>query len=74
MCHCLPEKTLALGGATLDVKDLAPGTYRVQWWDTRLGKAVKEERVSPSGGVLRLAVPTFARDIACKIVPGPTNL
>ncbi len=63
----------AIAGATLDIKDLAPGTYRVQWWDTRLGKAVKEERVSPSGGVLRLAVPTFARDIACKIVPGPTN-
>ncbi|MHC4180557.1 MAG: DUF5060 domain-containing protein [Planctomycetota bacterium] len=58
-----------ISGATLEVKDLAPGTYRVQWWDTRQGKTVKEEERSPSAALLRLAVPTFARDIACKIVP-----
>lgn len=56
-------------GATLEVKNLAPGTYRVQWRDTREGKIVGEERPSRSAGVLRLAVPAFSRDIACRIVP-----
>ncbi len=58
-----------ISGATLEIKGLDPGAYRVQWWDTRQGKAVKEERLSPSAGILRLAAPTFDRDIACKIVP-----
>jgi hypothetical protein len=58
-----------ISGATLDIKDLAPGTYRVQWWDTSQGKTVKEERLSSSAGILRTDVPTFARDVACKIVP-----
>lgn len=64
--HVTPEP---IGKATLEVKDLAPGTYRVLWWDTDQGKSVKEERLTPSVGVVRLAVPTFAKDLACKIVP-----
>jgi hypothetical protein len=58
-----------ISGATVEVKDLAPGTYTVQWWDTSQGKVLKEVRRSPAAGVLRLEVPTFDRDIACRIVP-----
>jgi hypothetical protein len=58
-----------ISGATLEIKGLAPGTYRVQWCDTSQGKTIREERLSPSAGTLRAEVPTFARDIACKIIP-----
>ena len=54
-------------GAALEVPGLAPGSYRVTWWDTRRGKTVKEEKSSAAKGTLRLRVPAFSRDIACKI-------
>jgi len=54
-------------GATLEIPGLTPGSYRVTWWDTRLGKTVKETKSSAGQGTLRLRVPTFSRDIACKI-------
>ena len=50
------------------VKDLAPGKYRVQWWDTQAGKVSKETSIAVSGPTLRLVVPAFDRDIACKII------
>jgi hypothetical protein len=54
-------------GAALEVAGLAAGSYRVTWWDTRRGKTVKEEKSSAAKGTLRLRVPAFSRDIACKI-------
>jgi hypothetical protein len=55
--------------ATIAIQDLKAGTYRVSWWDTWDGQLVKEDSVASSDGGLRLAVPSFTRDIACKIVP-----
>jgi hypothetical protein len=55
-------------GATLEVRGLERGTYDVQWWDTAEGKAIREATAAPAGGVLRLDVPTFRRDMACKVV------
>jgi hypothetical protein len=60
-------------GATVEIPGLAPGTYRVQWWDTRQGKTVKDEMATAPSGVLRTTAPAFARDIACKIVPAAAN-
>jgi len=57
-----------ISDATIEIRDLKTGTYRVQWWDTREGKVVKQDTASPTGGVLQLAVPPFTRDIACKVV------
>lgn len=54
-------------GATLEVPGLAPGSYRITWWDTRRGKTVKEAKSSAAKGTLRLRVPAFSRDVACKI-------
>jgi hypothetical protein len=56
-----------IAGAEITVRDLAAGTYRVQWWDPWAGRIVQEKTVAPSASTLRLAVPAFARDIAGKI-------
>ena len=62
------KKTPAeIRGATLEVPGLAPGDYRVAWWDTRAGKTVKQEKSTAAQGTLRLGVPPFSADIACKI-------
>ena len=54
-------------GVTIEVRDLRPGSYRVRWWHTYEGKIICEERVPLTNGVLRVSVPPFSRDIACKI-------
>jgi hypothetical protein len=55
-------------GATVEIKNLKPGKYLVEWWDTTTGKAIREEKVSVTAAPLQLTVPDFNRDIACKIV------
>jgi hypothetical protein len=55
-------------GASIELKGLGDGQYRAQWWDTRAGKVVKEQKISVTG-ILNLSVPPFTRDIACKVVP-----
>jgi hypothetical protein len=56
-------------GATIEIKDLRPGSYRVRWWNTYEGKTISEERVPLASGALHISVPPFSRDIACKIGP-----
>lgn len=64
-----------IGNASLELAGLAPGTYRVLWWDTYEGRVLGEEAaraVAPGSAqpaVLRLRVPAFSRDVACKIAP-----
>ncbi|MBN1854277.1 MAG: DUF5060 domain-containing protein [Pirellulales bacterium] len=57
----LPEIQLELMG-------LSDGNYRVQWWDTQTGKVVKQDRTTVTDQLLRLTVPSFARDLAAKIL------
>jgi len=56
-------------GAILEIQGLTPGTYKIHWWDTHEGKVLQQTTGSPTAGVLRVEVPAFARDIACKVVP-----
>jgi hypothetical protein len=44
------------------------GMYRVQWWDTRSGQVVQSETVKGEGGVMRVGIPGFTRDIAMRVV------
>jgi hypothetical protein len=57
----------------IDVAGLQPGVYRVQWWNTRSGEVLQQERLVLNQPVLELAVPQWQRDIACKIVPVPAD-
>jgi hypothetical protein len=54
-------------GATLDIENLSPGFYYIQWWDTYEGKIVEQSGVSVSESPLRTTAPDFSRDIACKV-------
>jgi len=68
--HLDPDaRPSTLRGLNVQVKDLAPGVYRVQWWDTNQGQVVQEAQAQVISGVLELAVPQFKCDIACKILP-----
>ncbi|MBN1673570.1 MAG: DUF5060 domain-containing protein [Kiritimatiellae bacterium] len=62
-----PAGPAAASGLTLDVTDLADGEARVEFWDTREGTVIASSRQTIAGGVLRVDVPAFARDIAFKI-------
>ncbi|MHC4111677.1 MAG: DUF5060 domain-containing protein [Planctomycetota bacterium] len=53
--------------ATISVHDMEPATYTVEWWNTHDGTIIKKQRVSLTTGTLKINVPPFNRDIACKI-------
>jgi hypothetical protein len=56
-----------ISGATLNIEDLSPGPYQIQWWDTYKGKILEQGEISVSGPILSVVIPDFARDIACKV-------
>ncbi len=61
------NKPAKINRATIEIEALDPGTYNVQWWHTHEGKVVKNERVPVTDGPLRISVPSFSGDIACKV-------
>jgi hypothetical protein len=54
--------------ATIEIRGLRDGTYRAEWWDTNEGKTIRTEQISCANGRLHTPVPSFTRDIACKIM------
>jgi len=60
-------------GAYFSVSGIEDGEYDVRWWDTFRGGTVSTVRAKASGGMLRLEIPDFSRDIAARIrrSPGP---
>lgn len=57
-----------LDAARLEVPQLAPGRYRVVWWDPARGQAISEHQVTVDSEPLTLDVPPFAWDLAAKIL------
>jgi hypothetical protein len=55
--------------AVVIVEGLHPGSYTVLWWDTYKGEPVSRETASCDQGQLELAVPSFIRDLACRVTP-----
>ncbi len=53
--------------ASIEIRGLRPGKYRLEWWDTYKGKIIRTGRISCTQGPLQISAPTFSRDIACKI-------
>ena len=64
------RKPEPIAGAAVEIRPLADGTYRAEWWDTYAGKPVAKASVQSRSGVVHLAVPTMVRDLACKVVGG----
>ncbi len=56
-----------ISGATLQLKGLSEGAYSISWYDTRLGREVNQQRGATETGILRMPVPMFVRDLACKV-------
>lgn len=57
----------AVTNATLQVRGLPAGTYRVRWYDTRLGSMVGQQTILLENSMLDIPVPEFVRDVACAI-------
>jgi hypothetical protein len=53
--------------ATIEIRGLRDRQYRLEWWDTYEGGIIRTEQVSCTDGCLHIPVPSFSRDIACKI-------
>jgi len=53
--------------ASIEIRGLRPGKYRLEWWDTYEGRTIRTEQVSCTQALLQISVPSFNRDIACKI-------
>ena len=60
-------KITPLKDAHLKIYNLEDGAYEVEWWDTRKGEVITDKEVTSSGKILKLHIPEFTRDIACKI-------
>jgi hypothetical protein len=58
----------ALAGLQLTVAGLADGDYNARWFDPKTAAWLDEQRLQVRGGTAKLAVPTFAQDLALKIV------
>ena len=54
-------------GATITLRQLLPGDYHLEWWDTYEGGRIRNEKVTFAQAPLSILVPSFSRDIACKI-------
>jgi hypothetical protein len=69
--HMVAEKTAPgeTRGVSLEIPGLQPGRYQVRWWDTARGRIPSQETVDHHGPAMRLMVPTFVGDIACKVDP-----
>ena len=61
------QRPEVIEGATVEIDGVPAGTYAIQWWDTQAGKALTVGDIASDEGVLRLTVPPFSRDLACKI-------
>jgi len=53
--------------ASIEIRGLRPGKYRLEWWDTYKGKIIRTEQVTCTEARMQISVPLFSRDIACKI-------
>jgi len=63
------KQPMQIKETTIEIQGLRPGDYRVEWWHTYEGRLIKKEHISFMEGPIRVSVPAFSRDIACKIRP-----
>ena len=54
-------------GASLTIEGAADGLYNIEWWNTTEGKITSTTQAAAKDKKLTLTIPSFPRDIACKI-------
>ncbi len=52
---------------SISLTGLKDGAYRIQWWDTYTGQVLQEGKNMATGGTLKLPIPEFSKDLACKV-------
>jgi len=57
-----------VAGTKIKILDFPEGNYKVEYWDTDEGKILSETIANTNGEILRLDIPEFSKDIACKII------
>jgi len=62
------QQPAEIRGATIEIEGLDRGTYNVEWWHTFEGKTIRNKQVPLAKGPLLIHVPSFVRNIACKII------
>jgi hypothetical protein len=53
--------------AAIEIRGLRDGKFQLEWWDTYEGRTIRIEQVTCANGRLQIPIPSFSRDIACKI-------
>ena len=53
--------------ALLHLAGLPPGSYQIQWYDTRQGNIIRQQTGSIENGTLNIEAPDFTRDLACTV-------
>jgi hypothetical protein len=53
------------------VLDLPAGRYQAEWWDTKTGQVASAGKFSHSGGEKVFQTPSFAEDVALRLVAAP---
>jgi hypothetical protein len=61
--------SLAVEGTVVEIADLRPGKYQIEWWDTQRGGLLHRTRAAITAGPLQVAAPLISGDIACKVLP-----
>jgi hypothetical protein len=54
--------------ATISIPQLTFGDYKIEWWDTYLGKIFQVDHFSVNEKNYKLILPSFQKDVACKII------
>jgi len=63
------DATSAIEGARLDLPDMAPGRYAIEFWNTYTGEIAARQELTCAGTTLTIRLPAFRNDIALKIKP-----
>ena len=60
---------------SVTIPGLAPGLYRVTWWDTLIGTAFVTKTVPNANGALHLVLPVpLATDVGVRFEPAPGEI
>ncbi|MBN1124836.1 MAG: DUF5060 domain-containing protein [Sedimentisphaerales bacterium] len=62
------KKPTTIASATLEIRNLDSDVYQIQWFDTHEGDNFLEQTGQATKAVLRISIPTFMGDTACKII------